>query len=604
MTHPTFTTDPHGIVFRDLNRNGVMDPYEDPRLPVAERVADLLGRLSLPERIGLMFQTVIEAGPDGSVVEGPGAISKTATSTVVKDKLVNHFNVHLLRDAGAAARWHNAVQAIAEQTPHGIPVTISSDPRHSFAENAGASFSAGCFSQWPEMLGLGALRDPDLVRRFADIARQEYIAVGIRAALHPTLDLATEPRWARQAQTFGQNPEVVTALGVAYIAGMQGRQLGTGSVACTAKHFPGGGTVKGGEDSHFPYGAEQVYPSQSQEAHLQPFPAAIAAGVSAIMPYYSKPIGLRLRGIDADEVGFGYNRPIVTELLRRELGFDGVVLSDWELVNDNQVGDQVLAARAWGVEHLDTHGRMERLLEAGCDQFGGEECVSVLADLVAQGRVGEARIDESVRRLLTVKFQLGLFDNPYVDEQHAMEIVGSSLFRAEGHRAQAASVTVLRGHDVLPLTGTRSVYVEGMSTEAASRLGTVVNTPEEAGLAVIRLRAPWEPRDELFLEAWFHQGSLEFQPGLAHRLARIARHCPVLVDVFLDRPAVITPLLDVASVLTANYGTSDDALVDALTGVVPPVGVLPFDLPRSMQDVRDHPEDQVGLEDPLFAAPR
>lgn len=317
MATASFTTDPQGIAYRDLNRNGVMDPYENPHLPIAERVEDLLGRLSLPEKIGLMFHTVIEAGPDGSVVEGPGAISKTATSTVVRDKFINHFNVHLLRDAAAAARWQNAVQALAEQTPHGIPVTISSDPRHSFAENAGASFSAGCFSQWPEMLGLAALREPELVHRFADIARQEYAAVGIRAALHPTLDLATEPRWARQAQTFGQDPELVAELGVAYITGMQGTSLGPSSVACTAKHFPGGGTIEDGEDSHFPYGARQVYPAHNQEAHLAPFPAAIAAGVSAVMPYYSKPIGLRLRGVDAEEVGFGYNRPIVTDLLRR-----------------------------------------------------------------------------------------------------------------------------------------------------------------------------------------------------------------------------------------------------------------------------------------------
>ncbi|MBK7819575.1 MAG: glycoside hydrolase family 3 protein [Tessaracoccus sp.] len=598
----TLHTDPSGVHYRDLNRNGTMDPFEDPRLPVSERVDDLLGRLSLPEKIGLMFQTVIEAGPDGSVLEGAGAISKSATSTVVKEKHLTHFNVHKLGSPRDAARWHNAVQELAEETSHGIPVTISSDPRHSFAENAGASFAAGSFSQWPEMIGLAALRDPAGVRRFAAIARREYTAVGIRAALHPTLDLATEPRWARQAQTFGQDPSLATELGVAYIEGMQGEELGAGSVACTAKHFPGGGAIKDGEDSHFPYGAEAAYPSQSQEAHLQPFPAAIAAGVSAVMPYYSKPIGLTLRGIRAEEVGFGYNRPIVTELLRRELGFEGVVVSDWELVNDNHVGTQVLPARAWGVEHLDPHGRMELLIEAGCDQFGGEECVELLADLVAQGRVSEDRIDESARRILAVKFRLGLFDDPYVDEDAAADVLGCPEFVAAGHEAQAASLTVLAGAEHLPLTGRPRVYVEGMSPAAAARLGDVVQRPEDADLAIVRLRAPWEPRDDLFLEAWFHQGSLEFGPGLAVRLSRIAAQCPLVVDVFLDRPAVLTPFVGLATVLTANYGTSDDALVDALTGRIAPVGRLPFDLPRSMADVRNHPEDQVGLADPLFRA--
>ena len=175
---PVRLTSPEGVEYRDLNGNGQMDPFEDPRRPVDERVDDLLGRMSLEEKAGLMFQTVIEAGTDGSLIEAAGAISKSPTSVVVKDKHLTHFNVHVLEDARMAARWHNALQALAEQTPHGIPVTISTDPRHAFIENAGVSFTAKAFSQWPEPLGLAALRDVDAVRRFADIARQEYAAVG------------------------------------------------------------------------------------------------------------------------------------------------------------------------------------------------------------------------------------------------------------------------------------------------------------------------------------------------------------------------------------------------------------------------------------------
>ena len=185
--HPVRKTSPEGVEYRDLNGNDRMDPFEDPRLGVEERVADLLPRLSLEEKVGLMFQTVIEAGPDGTVLESPGAISKSATSDVVLRKHLTHFNVHALDDARSAARWHNALQAVAEQSPHGIPVTVSTDPRHAFIENAGTSFAAKAFSQWPEPLGLAALRDPELVREFGDIARQEYCAVGIRAALHLSL---------------------------------------------------------------------------------------------------------------------------------------------------------------------------------------------------------------------------------------------------------------------------------------------------------------------------------------------------------------------------------------------------------------------------------
>ncbi|WP_270887012.1 glycoside hydrolase family 3 protein [Pedococcus sp. 5OH_020] len=618
-------TSPEGVAYRDLNGNGRMDPYEDPRLPVEERVEDLLGRMSLEEKVGLMFQTVIEAGSDGTLVESPGAISKSATTEVVVGKHLSHFNVHALDDPRMAARWHNALQALAEQTPHGIPVTVSTDPRHAFMENAGVSFTARSFSQWPEPLGLAALRDPALVREFADIARQEYCSVGIRAALHPTLDLATEPRWARQAGTFGQDPDLVTELGLAYLRGFQGESLGPSSVACTSKHFPGGGPQKDGEDAHFPYGREQVYPGGRFADHLKPFPPLIEAGTAAIMPYYGMPVGLTVDGEQIEEVGFGYNRQIITGLLRERLGYDGVVVTDWELVNDNHVGDQVLPARAWGVEHLDPLGRMEQILQAGADQFGGEECVDLLLDLVKQGRVTEERIDVSARRLLTVKFRLGLFDDPYVDEDEAAVTVGRSDFRDAGYAAQARSVTVLQNAmprnamsrnavlengagpggngdgTLLPLARGLRVYAENLAEDAVRAVGTPVGRPEEADVAVVRLAAPYEPRSDLFLESWFHQGSLDFPPGLVARLGRIAAQCPLVVDVVLDRPAVITPLLPVASAVVGSYGTSDAALLDALTGVIPPQGRLPFDLPRSMEQVRRHGEDVPGYDDPLFA---
>ncbi|HET7477678.1 MAG TPA: glycoside hydrolase family 3 N-terminal domain-containing protein [Dermatophilaceae bacterium] len=584
-----------------------MDTYEDSTRPVPERVEDLLARLSLPEKAGLMFQTVIETGPDGAVLEAPGLIAKSPTSTVVLQKHMSHFNVHALADARAGARWHNALQRLAEQTPHGIPVTISSDPRHAFVENAGVSFAAGSFSQWPEPLGLAALRDPALVERFADIARQEYVAVGIRAALHPSLDLATEPRWARQAGTFGQDPDLVTELSLAYLRGFQGEVVGRGSVACTAKHFPGGGPQRGGEDAHFPYGREQVYRGGRAEDHLAPFPPVIAAGVTAVMPYYGMPVGLVLDGLAIPEVGFAYSSEVVTDLLRNRLGFRGVVVTDWELVNDNHVGDQVLPARAWGVEHLDPASRMELLLRAGADQFGGEECVDLLLGLVADGRVTPERLDASVRRLLDVKFRLGLFDNPYVDEDAAAATVGRDDFRQEGYAAQARSVTVLRnepvraaGPPLLPLAGGLAMYAEGVAPGAIAGHGRLVSTPEEADVALVRLAAPFDPRSDLFLEEWFHQGSLDFPPGRVVRLARLATHCPVVLDVSLDRPAVLTPLLEVATAMTASYGTSDEAWLDAVTGRIVPEGRLPFDLPRSMEQVRHHPEDVPGLPDPLF----
>ncbi len=598
--HPTLARTRDGFDYRDLNHNGRLDPYEDSRLPTSQRVADLLGRLSLAEKVGLMFHTVIEAGPDGELLEIPGRISKSPTSSVVLGKLLSHFNVHVLNDARAAARWSNNLQRLAEQSPHGIPVTISTDPRHSFIENSGVSFAASMMSQWPEPLGLAALDDADRVRRFAAVVNAEYRAVGIRAALHPTLDLATEPRWGRQAGTFGSDPETVSRLTLAYLEGLQRGPVGRESVACTAKHFPGGGPQAGGEDAHFPYGKDQVYRGGRFADHLAPFRPAIASGVAAVMPYYGRPIGLTLDGRPVDEVGFGYNGGIVTGLLREQLGYDGVVLTDWELVMDNHVGDQVLPARAWGVEHLDAAERMQLILDAGCDQFGGEECVEVLLDLVGSGRVPESRIDASARRLLAVKFDLGLFDDPFVDEEAAASALAQPAFVEEGHRAQAESVTVLTSSSLMPLQQGLRVYAEGLSDDALKGRFVRVERPDQAEVALIRLQAPFEPRDDLFLEAWFHQGHLDFQPGLPVRLARVGEQCPLVIDVALDRPAILTPLLSLASALTVSFGSSGAAWLDAVTGRIPPRGRLPLDLPRSMAQVREHPEDVPGFGDPLF----
>ncbi|WP_295032825.1 glycoside hydrolase family 3 protein [uncultured Microbacterium sp.] len=599
-----FRTTEEGVRFRDLNGNAVMDPYEDPRLSAEERVEDLLGRLSIEEKVGLLFHTVIEIGDDGELREEPGAISKSPTTEVVLRKHLTHFNVHGMRSAREGARWNNRLQALAAGSPHGIPVTISTDPRHAFVENSGVGFAAGPFSQWPEPLGLAALDDVELVRRFAEIAGREYRAVGIRMALHPQVDLPTEARWGRQAQTFGYDAERVAEMTGAYLEGFQGAVLGPESVACVTKHFPGGGPQLDGEDAHFPYGREQVYPGGRFEEHLRPFVEAIRRCTAGIMPYYGMPVGLERNGEPIEEVGFSYSRQIVTDLLREELGYDGVVLSDWELINDNHVGDQVLPARAWGVEGLSPRERLLRLLDAGVDQFGGEECVELLLELVAEGAVSTERIDRSARRILLVKFRLGLFDDPYVDEDEAERIVGAAEFRAEGERAQAESLTVLQNRDgALPLfrTGRQRVYAEGLSTPALAEYADRVAAPEDADLAVVRIGAPFEPRDDLFLEAWFHQGSLEFPPGLIVRLRRIAEHCPLVVVVNLDRPAILTPLIPFAAAIAVEFGSSDAAVLAALSGRTPPRGALPVDIPRSMDAVRAAFADVPGgTEDPVF----
>lgn len=599
-----------GTLYRDLNGNGVMDPYEDPRLPIEERVEDLLSRMTLADKAGLMVQTVVSVTADGDIDGDELAPRELSARQMVEERRVTHLNVHRIPEPRAMARWNNDVQRVAEQGPLGIPVTISTDPRHSFTENWGASFSAEHLSAWPEPLGLGAIGDDTTVREFADIARREYTALGIRLALHPTLDVATEPRWARQYSTFGQDAETVAKLGVAYVDGFEGDGgLGAQSVSCMAKHFPGGGPQRDGEDPHFAYGKEQDYTGGMFDYHLEPFRRVIARGVPAIMPSYGIPIGLTLDGEPVEEVGFGFNRQIITGLLREKLGYDGVVCTDWGLVTESRIGGKVLPPRAWGVEHLTEVERVQKILEAGCDQLGGEEEPGYIIELVESGAIDEARIDESVRRLLRVKFALGLFENPYVDEDAAQDSVGTDEYRAAGHAAQARSMVVLTNgtssaNPALPLRRGAKVFAEGVAEAALKKAGLVpVSDPADAEANVVRIAAPYDPRDEFALEASFHAGSLEFAPEVAERLRTLSAQAPVILVVHLERPAIIEPLFPSCAAVVVEFGASDKAVLEVLTGRTPAEGSLPFDIPRSVEAVRtsrvDVPADYAS---PLFPA--
>ncbi|MFK4759614.1 glycoside hydrolase family 3 protein [Microbacterium sp. ZW T5_45] len=571
-------------------------PWLNADLPVVERVELLLAEMTVEEKAGLFFQTMIVMGENGELSEGDAAFGLPSTSQYVVDQHMTHFNLlGTAPSAGEIARWHNKLQELAASTRLGIPVSLSTDPRHSFTDNPGATFHAGPFSQWPEPLGLAATRDAELVERFGDIARQEYTAVGIRVALHPQVDLATESRWARQLQTFGEDAALSGELGAAYVRGFQGESFGAGSVSTMTKHFPGGGPQKDGEDPHFDYGREQVYPGDNFEHHLKPFVAIFAAGGRQIMPYYGMPIGTQY-----EEVGFGFNKGVLTGLLRERFGFDGIVCTDWGLVTDQPIMGTDFAARAWGVEHLTPAERMLKILDAGADQFGGERETGMLIELVRSGALSEERLDVSARRLLREKFELGLFENPYVDADAADAIVGSAEFRAAGDAAQRKSIAALSNDGTLPLRRGVKLYVEGIDPETAARFGEVVATPEEADAAILRLQAPYEQRASMF-ENFFHAGSLDFPADVLAHVAEVAASVPTVVDVFLDRPAILAPIVESAAAVTANWGASADALLEVLFGVVPAQGKLPFDVPRSMAAAEvSRPDVPFDTEDPLF----
>lgn len=591
---PTLTQD--GITFRDLNKNGKLDIYEDPRCPIEERVEDLLKQMTLEEKAGMLFHTIVGMNKDGTIMERMGLFPFPPTSDMIAKRLMNHFNLLEGTTPHHMAEWHNRIQKLAEQTRLGIPVTISSDPRHAFSNNPLTGMLAQSFSQFPEPTGLASTRDVELVQQFGDIARQEYLAVGIRVALHPMVDLATEPRWCRANGTFGEDAELTSQMAAAYIKGFQGATLGASSVACMTKHFPGGGPQMNGEDAHFAYGREQVYPGDNFDYHLKPFDAAFAVGTSQIMPYYGMPVGTPY-----EEVGFGFNKSIITGLLREKYGFDGIVCTDWGLLSDSKILGMNMPARAWGVEHLSRAERVQKALEAGVDQFGGEACPEVIIQLVREGKVSEARIDQSIRRLLREKFKLGLFDNPYLDVDAAERIVGNPEFRKLGELAQRKSIVLLKNEkQTLPLKSGLKIYVEGIKLDAIASYGEIVKDASKADIAILRLSTPYEKRKG-FIERFFHAGDLDFKEPEKSRILNILNKVPTIVDIYLERPAVIPEIAEKSAALLGNFGANDEAVLDVIFGKFAPQGKLPFELPSSMEAVRKQKEDVPhDSENPLF----
>ena len=591
--------------YRDLNKNSMLDVYEDDRQPVARRVDDLLSRMTLQEKAGLMFIYRSIVNDDATLIYKPDSGEERHAAIVNIDQhYMNHFNLWGIPDDPAVfAQWYNTLQHyVAENTRLGIPVTIASDPRHHFS-NSIFSFNSQGFSQFPEPLGLAAIGDDELVQRFADIVRQEYLAVGIRLALHPQIDLATEPRWARISGGFGDDAHLTARMAGRYVRGLQGEHLSPDSVAAMVKHFPGGGPQQDGLDPHFPFHKGQVYPGGQFDYHLIPFEVAIAAGAASIMPYYGVPIGQT-----DEDVAMAFNREIISGLLRDKYQFDGVVCTDWGVITDIHVGDVLWPARAWGVESLSEVERVKRALDAGVDQFGGERCTEHVVALVEGGQVSAARIDESVRRILRQKFSLGLFDNPFVDVDRVNEHVGKVAARQLGHESQKRAMTLLKNGrvgdgQVLPLSRSDlKIYLQGIEPAAFAGYATVVEDPEQADFAIVRLNTPWYPVEtENPIAKTFHHGDLTFKDADKSAILDLAAAVPTIIVLYLDRPAVVPDIVTAAAAVIADYGASDKAVAEVLFGAGRPEGHLPFELPSSMEAVReqfaDVPSDS---KNPLF----
>lgn len=611
---PLLTVD--GLTFKDLNRNGVLDKYEDWRLPVEIRVADLVSKMTLEEKAGLMIHSSLMGftGPGGVVLDAPPAPRPGGPAGFVPPRregvepmdrpnpaeLILKRNVRwiLVRPTpgeapDTTARFHNGLQEMAESSRLGIPIAISSDPRHSSRSQVlpgqSTAATAANISLWPDQLGLGAIGDADATREFGRIAAQELRALGIQVTLGPMADVATEPRWNRISGTFGEDAERNAQLVAAYIEGFQGRRLGPESVMCVTKHWPGDGPVKEGLDPHNDYGRWQVYPGENFDHHLIPFQAAFRAGTGGIMPGYAIPEGV-------DTVGINFSKVIVRDLLRGKYGFDGLVVTDW------------LRNMPWGVEKLTEKQRQARMVEAGVDQIGGDNDPKYIVALAREGLIPETRVNGSARRVLRTMFQLGLFENPYADPDAAKATVAKREFVDAGLAAQRKSVVVLKNaKNLLPLAGRPKLYVENLKADVASQYGDVVSDVSAANIALVAVSAPYAVHEggaSFFRGA--HEGTLAYAGAentkdldAIRRLAASGK--PVVVAMYLDRPAVLSEFIDSVAGMIVHFNSSDAALLDVVFGRVRPTGKLPFDLPRDMASVLAQKEDVPrDLANPLF----
>ncbi|ULT57367.1 glycoside hydrolase family 3 protein [Neobacillus drentensis] len=635
-----------GLKFKDLNNSGKLEPYKDWRLSPKERAENLVSLMNIDEKVGMMLINTRQMGltqkdksktsHDGVLDEGIVEKGETifalekvyGTTHTIENMHLRHF---ILRDNWSPAQmaeWVNMMNELCEGTRLGIPCLIASNSRNENTEFIfGMNDAAGIFSTWPGTLGLAAAAkgdikdggDASLISQFAEIAHDEWDAVGIRKGYMYMADTATDPRWQRTYGTFGEDPEFISDAIGRIIDGFQGETVGKHSIAMTTKHFPGGGARENGFDPHYAEGKWNLYPTPGslEKYHLPPFQAAVNHGTSSIMPYYSIPSIKKStvqefegEDIPFEEVGFTFNHYFINHILRERLGFKGYVNSD----------SGVTSKMCWGVEDKSEAERFAKAVNAGTDLVADTNDITNLKKAIENGWISEKRINEANVRLLTEMFALGLFDDrTYVSPEKATSVVKNPANWEAAYEAHKKSVTVLKNsNQTLPLTaeklGGKKVYVEvfhkeperaAAYTEKARQecqeLGqfTLTDNHEEADIAILFL----SPKSGAYFNAT--PGLLELEicedktetaldgstyqettlSGMDH-LKEVAdsvhvRGGKVIMSVNVILPWILGNVEPLADVLIAGYDTYYKAQYEVMAGNFRPVGVLPLTLPAS-----------------------
>ena len=595
-----------GLEFKDLNGNGTLDIYEDWRFTAQERAVDLLSQMTVREKVSQMQHPTFVPKADGKI---PSYLKKWS-----QEENVGFLLVRELPDVKNAAETMNQIQEWCESSRLGIPVVVSMDSVHGCSYVYGATVT-------PHNLGLAATRDKELVMKLADIARQEHIAIGSRMTLSPEADIATEPRWGRVMETFGEDADLVTEMIVAQIEGFQaGRDgLNTDSIIACIKHFPGAGPQMEGVDM-----APIISTEESLQTHLKPYYAAIEANVASVMPYYSIPMVL-------DTTAALGSKATLQDLLRIEMGFDGIIQTDWGMIWGIQQ-----SASLFGNEISEEEAVIIGVADAKVDGIGGESIrlIDTIVGLVDQGRIPMKGIDESCMRILKAKFELGVFENPYVDVDYAVSYVGNEENQALSLRAAQESMTLVKNDGILPLTAEGQILVAGLRAgdmdsltggwtsaqpgktivEAitdqvgdkatvvyeAEDINRIVELAKESNVAIVAVGEP----------TYMHTGpwgpeTLELTRSQQEILEAIkATGTPIITVSVMGRPYIMTWSDENASaILCAYYPGSQGgiAIAQTLFGQNNPRGKLPFQMPRNMEQVKAQSSDLAfDIDDPLY----
>lgn len=512
-----------GLYFKDLDGSGELKSYDDWRLPSKERAEAYVKVLTTEEKIAQLFISDWRMGkypvtgpmaamaPEEVVLDESGVLDEAefrgktifgeqylpGTTTLLKE----WFSRHLILRANATAEdmtdWLNQLQAVAEECPHWVPVSVASNSRNENGEVVfGMNDAAGVFATWPGTLGIAAAvkgAGLELVDEFADCIRREWNACGLRKGYMYMADIMTDPRWQRSYGTFGEDPELVCAVMERLIPGIQGSKEGVTAdgVAVTTKHFPGGGARENGFDPHYAAGQWNVYATEGslQKYHIPAFKTAVENHTSAIMPYYSKPAASKSAAqtdyegnpCEMEPFGFAYNRTFIQTMLREQLGFQGYINSDTGIVHN----------MCWGVEMLDSAERIGFAVNhAGVDLISGLFDNEAGMEAYNRGKndyyethpvpdgftkeqlvLTDEALDRAVARTLQEMFELGMFENPYRSAKDAVQAVGEQADWDAAARVHRQSVVLLKNDGILPLVdekcAQKKFYVEAFKKDAA-----------------------------------------------------------------------------------------------------------------------------------------